>query len=227
MPYIHLHNGCPHWAIQFRKGLLQCILIYLQPLRCSCRRFGITHGLPRIRNTPCLNQLDQCVPVLSLSIFDDLFTNMIAAGEAGGILDTILKRLATYIEKSVKLKAQVKGAMVYPVAVLGIAGIVIAVTLFRLSYFGALLPNTFSAKADAPFESIWKNNIRYVKPDLLMWISSTLAALAACVLPGDRLRAAPARDSRCRPRRAASASLPQASPRRRQCRSRGRAAAPR
>src|SRR6266704_3085687 len=55
--------------------------------------------------------------------FDPLFTNMIAAGEAGGILDTILKRLATYIEKSVKLKAQVKGAMVYPVAVLGIAGI--------------------------------------------------------------------------------------------------------
>ena len=78
MPYIHLHNGCPHWAIQFRKGLLQCILIYLQPLRCSCRRFGITHGLPRIRNTPCLNQLDQCVPVLSLSIFDDLFTRQCA-----------------------------------------------------------------------------------------------------------------------------------------------------
>ena len=46
--------------------------------------------------------------------FDPLFTNMIAAGEAGGILDTILKRLATYIEKNVKLKGQVKSAMVYP-----------------------------------------------------------------------------------------------------------------
>ena len=57
---------------------------------------------------------------------------MIAAGEAGGILDTILKRLATYIEKNVKLKAQVKGAMVYPVAVLGIAGIVIAVILWKV-----------------------------------------------------------------------------------------------
>ena len=65
-------------------------------------------------------------------VFDDLFTNMIAAGEAGGILDTILKRLATYIEKSVKLKAQVKGAMVYPVAVLGIAAIVIAVILWKV-----------------------------------------------------------------------------------------------
>jgi type IV pilus assembly protein PilC len=57
---------------------------------------------------------------------------MIAAGEAGGILDTILKRLAVYIEKAVKLKAQVKGAMVYPVAVIGIAGIVIAVILWKV-----------------------------------------------------------------------------------------------
>jgi type IV pilus assembly protein PilC len=64
--------------------------------------------------------------------FDDLFTNMIAAGEAGGILDTILKRLATYIEKAVKLKAQVKGAMVYPVAVIVIAGLVVAVILWKV-----------------------------------------------------------------------------------------------
>jgi type IV pilus assembly protein PilC len=64
--------------------------------------------------------------------FDDLFTNMIAAGEAGGILDTILKRLATYIEKNVKLKAQVKGAMVYPVSVIGIAGVVITVILWKV-----------------------------------------------------------------------------------------------
>jgi type IV pilus assembly protein PilC len=64
--------------------------------------------------------------------FDDLFTNMIAAGEAGGILDTILKRLATYIEKNVKLKAQVKGAMVYPVAVISIAAIVITVILWKV-----------------------------------------------------------------------------------------------
>ena len=53
--------------------------------------------------------------------FDPLFTNMIAAGEAGGILDTILKRLATYIEKTVKLKGQVKSAMIYPIAVIVIA----------------------------------------------------------------------------------------------------------
>ncbi len=64
--------------------------------------------------------------------FDDLFVNMIAAGEAGGILDTILKRLATYIEKAVKLKAQVKGAMVYPVAVIVIAGLVVSVILWKV-----------------------------------------------------------------------------------------------
>jgi len=64
--------------------------------------------------------------------FDELFVNMIAAGEAGGILDTILKRLATYIEKAVKLKGQVKGAMVYPIAVISIAGIVIAVIMWKV-----------------------------------------------------------------------------------------------
>ena len=65
-------------------------------------------------------------------VFDDLFTNMIAAGEAGGILDIILKRLATYIEKNVKLKSQVKSALVYPIAVISIAGLVVAVILWKV-----------------------------------------------------------------------------------------------
>ncbi|RPI55792.1 MAG: type II secretion system F family protein [Acidobacteria bacterium] len=65
-------------------------------------------------------------------VFDPLFTNMIAAGEAGGILDTILKRLATYIEKSVKLKAQVKSAMIYPIAVIVIAVLVVGVILWKV-----------------------------------------------------------------------------------------------
>jgi type IV pilus assembly protein PilC len=64
--------------------------------------------------------------------FDPLFTNMIAAGEAGGILDTILKRLATYIEKAVKLTGQVKSAMVYPVAVIVIAAVVVGVILWKV-----------------------------------------------------------------------------------------------
>jgi type IV pilus assembly protein PilC len=61
--------------------------------------------------------------------FDDLFVNMIAAGEAGGILDAILRRLAGYMEKALKLKAQVKGAMTYPVVTLVIAIIVLGIIL--------------------------------------------------------------------------------------------------
>ena len=64
--------------------------------------------------------------------FDPLFTNMIAAGEAGGILDTILKRLATYIEKAVKLRGQVKSAMIYPIAVVVIAVVVVGVILWKV-----------------------------------------------------------------------------------------------
>ena len=64
--------------------------------------------------------------------FDALFTNMIAAGEAGGILDTILKRLATYIEKAAKLKDQVKSAMIYPVAIIVIAAVVVGVILWKV-----------------------------------------------------------------------------------------------
>ena len=61
--------------------------------------------------------------------FDRLYTNMVAAGETGGILDAILQRLATYIEKAVKLKSDVKSALIYPVAVVVIACLVIAVIM--------------------------------------------------------------------------------------------------
>ncbi len=64
--------------------------------------------------------------------FDALYSNMIAAGEAGGILDTILKRLAVYIEKAVKLKSDVKSAMIYPVAVIVIAVVVVAAILWKV-----------------------------------------------------------------------------------------------
>src|SRR4029079_165807 len=64
--------------------------------------------------------------------FDGLFVNMVAAGEAGVILDTILKRLATYIEKAVKLQGQVKSAMIYPFAVVVIAGAVVGLILWKV-----------------------------------------------------------------------------------------------
>jgi len=62
-------------------------------------------------------------------VFSELYVNMVAAGEAGGVLDTILNRLAAYIEKSMKLKRQVKGALVYPVVVSTIAVLVIAIIM--------------------------------------------------------------------------------------------------
>ena len=65
-------------------------------------------------------------------VFNDLFSNMIAAGESGGILDTILQRLAAYIEKSVKLKAAVRSAMIYPVAVITIAVGVVVIILWKV-----------------------------------------------------------------------------------------------
>ena len=64
--------------------------------------------------------------------FDALYSNMIAAGEAGGILDTILKRLAVYIEKAVKLKGEVKSAMIYPIAVIVIATLVVGAILWKV-----------------------------------------------------------------------------------------------
>jgi type IV pilus assembly protein PilC len=65
-------------------------------------------------------------------IFDDLFVNLIAAGEAGGILDVILERLSAYMEKAMKLKARVKGAMTYPISVLVISFSVVALLLLKV-----------------------------------------------------------------------------------------------
>jgi type IV pilus assembly protein PilC len=62
-------------------------------------------------------------------IFDDLYVNMVHAGEVGGLLDTIMGRLSKHIEKAMKLKGQIKSAMVYPSAILGIAGVVITVLM--------------------------------------------------------------------------------------------------
>lgn len=80
--------------------------------------------------------------------FDNLFVNLVAAGEVGGILDTILNRLAAYLEKAQKLKKKVKSAMTYPATIVGIAVVVIAVILIfvipafesMFADFGSALP---------------------------------------------------------------------------------------
>jgi type IV pilus assembly protein PilC len=65
-------------------------------------------------------------------VFTDLYTNMVAAGEAGGILDTILMRLATFLEKNDALVRKVKGAMIYPLVIMGVAGICVTVLLWKV-----------------------------------------------------------------------------------------------
>ena len=63
------------------------------------------------------------------NIFDTLYANMVAAGEAGGILDTILNRLCVYIEKTMKLKKKIKGAMIYPATIVSVAVLVISIII--------------------------------------------------------------------------------------------------
>ncbi|MBU0994785.1 MAG: type II secretion system F family protein [Proteobacteria bacterium] len=110
--------------------------------------------------------------------FDDLFVNMIAAGEAGGILDTILQRLSSYMEKAAKLKAQVKGAMTYPIITLIIAAIVVSVILvFVIPVFQEMFTGLGSdlpamTKAVVGASNFIKGHIMYIIVGLGLFIFS-------------------------------------------------------
>ncbi len=101
-------------------------------------------------------------------VFDGLFVNLVAAGEVGGILDTILQRLATYIEKAEKLKSRIKGAMTYPIVVMAIAIIVIAVIMIfvipvfqdMFASFGKALP--VPTQIVVAMSNFTKGNIHYM-----------------------------------------------------------------
>ncbi len=101
-------------------------------------------------------------------VFDDLFVNLVAAGEVGGILDTIFQRLAAYIEKAQKLKSRIKGAMTYPIVVVCIAVIVIAVILvFVIPVFEDLFASAGSSlpvptQIVVSLSRFFKGNIHYV-----------------------------------------------------------------
>ncbi len=86
--------------------------------------------------------------------FDDLYVNLVAAGEVGGILDTILNRLAAYIEKALKLKKKVKSAMTYPTTIVGIAVLVISVILiFVIPAFESMFAD-FGGSLPAPTQIV-------------------------------------------------------------------------
>lgn len=87
-------------------------------------------------------------------VFSDLFVNLVAAGEVGGILDTIMNRLAAYLEKAEKLTAQVKGAMVYPTTVMAIAFVVIAVLLVKVIPVFEKMFSDFGGDLPAPTQMV-------------------------------------------------------------------------
>lgn len=110
--------------------------------------------------------------------FDNLFVNMIAAGEAGGILDTILRRLAGYMEKAAKLKSQVKGAMTYPIVTMIIAVLVVAVILvFVIPVFQEMFED-FGGELPGPTQVVItmsdfvKGNIHWIIIGLIIFIFS-------------------------------------------------------
>jgi len=110
--------------------------------------------------------------------FDDLFVNMIAAGEAGGILDVILQRLAAYMEKTAKLKGQVKGAMVYPIVTLIIAAIVLIVILvFVIPVFQEMFAD-FGGELPVPTQIV-VNASEFVKGKILYLIVAVVLFIFA------------------------------------------------
>jgi type IV pilus assembly protein PilC len=108
-------------------------------------------------------------------VFDALFVNLVAAGEVGGILDTIMRRLADYIEKSEALKKRIKGAMTYPAVVVAIAIIVVAVILiFVIPVFEEMFSD-FGAALPGPTQMV-VNMSRFMKGNL-HWVILAIAVL--------------------------------------------------
>jgi type IV pilus assembly protein PilC len=87
-------------------------------------------------------------------IFSDLYCNMVAAGEVGGILDTILNRLAAYMEKIVKLKSKIKGAMIYPACIIAAAVLVTGILLVYVIPVFAELFHSFGQALPAPTQFV-------------------------------------------------------------------------
>ena len=87
-------------------------------------------------------------------VFDELYTQLVAAGEVGGILDTILNRLAAYIEKNAKLRRKVKGALTYPIIVLCVAVIVTAVLLLKVTPTFEKMFKDFGGQMPAPTQFV-------------------------------------------------------------------------
>lgn len=110
-------------------------------------------------------------------VFDDLFRNLVAAGEAGGILDLIFRRLATYLEKAAKLRAQVRGAMIYPIAIftvgVGVMGIMLT---FVLPTFEKMFKELGAGALPAPTRIVLA--LSHFAVTYFWWVIGAIVALA-------------------------------------------------
>lgn len=105
------------------------------------------------------------------TLFDDLYVNLVAAGEAGGVLDDVLLRLAAYIEKAMKLRKKVKGAMIYPAIVMAVAVLVIAIIMIFVIPIFAKIFGDVGAQLPAPTRSV-------------IWLSNFLSGIGGAVIGG-------------------------------------------
>ena len=113
-------------------------------------------------------------------VFDRLYTNMVAAGETGGILDNILQRLSVYIEKAVKLKSDIKGAMTYPVIVVVIAVIVISVIMIVvIPSFTKIFKELLGGDEGLPLPTQIVVNISHFMVDY-WWLIAIVTAAISC-----------------------------------------------
>lgn len=112
------------------------------------------------------------------NVFDQLYVNLVAAGEVGGILDTILNRLAAYIEKAMKLKKQVKGAMVYPATIMSIAVVVVGVILIFVIPTFAKMFEEFGGELPAPTKIVIAFS-NFIVKYLIVMIAAFFAAVTA------------------------------------------------
>src|SRR5438477_4358392 len=111
-------------------------------------------------------------------VFDTLYVQLVAAGEIGGILDTILNRLAAYIEKAEKLKSKVKGAMVYPSIVLTVAiGVTVVLLLFVTPTFEKMFKD-FGGAMPAPTQIVIELS-RFLQQYFLLMVVVTIVAIFA------------------------------------------------
>jgi len=128
-------------------------------------------------------------------VYSDFYVNMVEAGEAGGILDTILGRLAAYMEKAAALKSEVKGALVYPAAIVSIAVLVVVFLLMYVIPVFAEMFESFGGTLPAPtrfvmsLSDLVKNYILYAVPLVVaaIWLFKRFYSTAAGKLMVDKM----------------------------------------